>query len=521
MVGWEILNCGGPNVSALPGGKAFLMKRVTFKIRRKIILAFLFCFLSVMVFAALSFSVHREIGHRLRLVEVADDLVNNILEIRRFEKNFFLYKEPNSLDEALAYANRAENLYRTHEEEILRLIKASNTRPFLKILAQYKQTLARLRLGLMESREEPERQTLSSAGKTVREIGQQLLDMTATWAKQERSKIDRLFRQALYLFTISMLFFTGLGIVITFYIAMLFTRPMFRMQHAMEKIAQGDFTPIPEEQASSDEFAPLFRAFNTMIHELEMRQEQLLQARKMSAIGTFTSGIAHELNNPVNNIVLTAEALKDDFTELDGHEALGMIEDILVQSDRASEIIRNLLDFSRSERPEMVSVVVASMIKDTMRLVRNQLLMSGVEAEIEVPGDLPPVRGDYKSLQQVFLNLFLNAIHALPRGGTLSTKAYESEDARAVKIEVSDTGTGIEQDHLPHIFDPFFTTKEVGKGTGLGLSVTYAILQKHGGTIEVQSEKGVGTTFAVTLPIDDAGLAEERNGDGYASSRRG
>ncbi|HTY23752.1 MAG TPA: HAMP domain-containing sensor histidine kinase, partial [Desulfomonilaceae bacterium] len=414
------------------------MKKVTFKIRRKIILAFLFCFLSVLVFAILSFQVHREIGHRLRLVEVADDLLNNILEVRRFEKNFFLYKQLSSLSEALSYADKVEALYVRHEEDILRLTKTDNQSPFPKILAQYKKTLSEIQSGLAEPRSQADASIPADSEESLRTAGQELLDMTAAWAKEERSKIDRLFRRAFSLFTISVLFFCVLGVLVAMYISALLTRPLVQMQQAMQKIAQGDFTSIPEEEAHSEEFVPLFRAFNRMISELEERQEQVVQARKISAIGTFTSGIAHELNNPVNNIVLTAEALKEDFGELGREEALGMIQDIIAQSERASEIIRNLLDFSRSERPEMVSVSIGSAVQDTMKLVRNQLLLSGVEDEINIPSDLPSVCGDYKSLQQVFLNLFLNAIQAMPKGGKIVVKAYSGDNGKQLKIEISD-----------------------------------------------------------------------------------
>ena len=495
------------------------MKKATFKIRRKIILAFLFCFMSVLVFAVLSFQVHREIGRRLRLVEVADDIVNNILEVRRFEKNFFLYKHQSSLDEALSYANRVEILYSRHEQDILRLTKEDHRTPFLRTLAKYKETLTGIQSTLSQPHAGDEIPSASGAEESLRTIGQELIDIGTGWAKEERLKIDRLFLRALYLFTISMLFFGVLGVFVAIYISRLLTRPLVQMQQAMEKIAQGDFTPIPEEQSQSEEFVPLFRAFNRMIQELEEHQEQLVQARKISAIGTFTSGIAHELNNPVNNIVLTAECLKEDFNELDPHETLGMIQDILVQSERASEIIKNLLDFSRSERPEMVSVSIAAVVHDTMRLVRNQLLLSGVEEETAVPSDLPVVCGDYKSLQQVFLNLFINAIHAMPGGGKLSTKAWASNGGDWVKIEVRDTGSGIGAEDIPHIFDPFFTTKEVGKGTGLGLSVTYGILQKHGGSIEVQSEKGAGTTFTIALPSEKQAYVSECDGGAHASVR--
>jgi two-component system NtrC family sensor kinase len=493
------------------------LKKVTFRIRRKIILGFLFCFLSVLVFAILSFQVHREIGHRLRIVEVADDLINNILEVRRFEKNFFLYKHRSSLDEARSYANRVEVLYLRHEQDILRLRREGEGSPFLKILSQYKETLSKIQAGWSGLQPGTESPAMSGAEESLRTIGQELLDIAQAWAKEERSKIDRLFRRALYLFTVSMLFFGVLGIMVAFYISRLLTRPLIQMQGAMEKIAQGDFTPIAEEECHSEEFVPLFRAFNRMIHELEERQDQLVQARKISAIGTFTSGIAHELNNPVNNIVLTAEALKEDFEELNGEEALGMVQDILIQSERASEIIKNLLDFSRSERPEMVPIYISSVVKDTLRLVRNQLLLAGVEEETYVDEDLPSVCGDYKSLQQVFLNLFLNAIDALPRGGKLITKAYAADDS--VKIEIRDTGAGIPPEDIPRIFDPFFTTKEVGRGTGLGLSVTYGIVQKHRGSIEVHSEKGVGTTFTVTLPSNKQDWPSAGNGAFDASGR--
>jgi two-component system NtrC family sensor kinase len=496
-------------------GKATAMKKATSRIGRKIILAFLFCLLSVLLFAILSFQVHREIGHRLRLLEVADDLVNNILEIRRFEKNFFLYKQRASLSEALSYVSRVEELYKRQEQETPRLALESKGPPFLKMLARYKETLVEMKSELSGARSGDARFRVSDTEESLRTIGQELLDMAGAWAKEERSKIEHLFRRAFYLFVISMVFFVVLGIIVALYISRLITRPLIQMQQAMEKIAQGDFTPIADEECRSEEFLPLFRAFNRMIRELEERQEQLVQARKISAIGTFTSGIAHELNNPVNNIVLTAEVLKEDFNELDRDEALGLVQDIIGQSERASEIIKNLLDFSRSERPEMISVAIRSVILDTVRLIRNQLLVSGVEATTEIPANLPAVCGDYKGLQQVFLNLFLNAIQAMPRGGRLDIRATASEDGTWVTILVSDTGTGIESEDISRIFDPFFTTKEVGIGTGLGLSVSYSILKKHGGTIEVKSKQGAGTTFTINLPAE---RKAEQVGDFNAAS---
>ena len=478
------------------------MKKASFKIRRKIILAFIFCFLSVLLFAIFSFESQREIGRRLRLVEVADDLVNNLLEVRRFEKNFFLYKQPASLHEALIHVDRVEALYLRHEPAIRNLSKDKKQPVFYQTLLRYKETLSELQANISKETRPIEQMDFTAPEESLRIIAQSLLDVAGTWAKEERDRIDHLFRRALYLFIAALAFFVIIGIAVAFYISRLFTTPLVRMQQAMEKIAMGDFTPIPEDQRHSEEFAPLFKAFNRMINELEERQEQLVQARKISAIGTFTSGIAHELNNPVNNIVLTAEALKEDFGSIEEQEALGMIQDIIIQSERASEIIRNLLDFSRSEKPEMISTSISSVIGDTLKLVRNQLLLSGVEQTVDLPENLPNVCGDYKSLQQVFLNLFINSIQAMPHGGNLIVKGTVLDAGQLVRISISDSGEGIDPEDIHHIFDPFFTTKEVGKGTGLGLSVTYGILQKHGGAIEAHSQKGEGATFLVTLPTE-------------------
>jgi two-component system NtrC family sensor kinase len=478
------------------------MKKATYKIRRKIILAFLFSVLAVLVFAVFSFQVHREIGHRLRLVELTDDLFQSLLETRRFEKNFFLYHQPASLREARQYTDHVAQLYLSHEKEILRLKKDPQAPEFYKTLSRYQEVLGQFEATLQQP--EGRSQNFVTAEDTLRALGQKLLNLTERWTKEERRQIDRLFQRAMELFIGSVLAFLVLGVLVAYYLSRMLVRPLFKMQQAMDKIAHGDFTPIPQPESPSEEFFALFRAFNRMIHELEVHQEQLVQSRKIAAVGTLTSGIAHELNNPINNIVLTAESLKEDFRELPAEEALGLIQDILIQSERASEIVKGLLDFSRSEHPDFEPLTIAAVIQDTLKLVRNQLSLSGIHVETELPPDLPKVRGDRKSLQQVFLNLYINAIQAMLDGGSLSVRAYPSEDGHWLKVEVKDTGYGIDPKDLPRIFDPFYTTKQVGRGTGLGLSVTYGIVEKHGGHIEVESQKGQGATFTVLLPVHES-----------------
>jgi len=476
------------------------MKKTTYKIRRRVITLFLFCLLSVVIFAGFSFQIHRDIGRRLRLLEMTGDLFSNILEARRFEKNFLLYKQPASLEEALSYVERVMEIYRTHESEILRIKQEPRDKEFYPHLTAYKDVLIKLQSLIKPGVSVEGSPDFSHLVDSMRNLGQNLVETTERWEKEERVQIDRLFQRAMYLFFISIMVFLGLGILVAFYLAWMLVRPMMQMQQAMEKITHGDFTALPEPEGRSEEFISLFRAFNRMIRELEEHQEELLQSRKIAAIGTLTSGIAHELNNPINNIVLTAESMKEDFGQMDEEEAQGLIHDIIVQAERASDIVKGLLDFSRSERPELEPISILAVIDDTLKLVRNQLMLSGIQVEKEIAPEVPPISGERKSLQQVFLNLFINAIQAMPDGGQLIVRVWSDRD-QWLHVDVKDTGQGIDPEHLPHIFDPFYTTKEVGRGTGLGLSVTYGIIEKHGGHIEAHSKKGEGAVFSIVLPV--------------------
>jgi signal transduction histidine kinase len=221
----------------------------------------------------------------------------------------------------------------------------------------------------------------------------------------------------------------------------------------------------------------------------------------MSAVGTLTSGIAHELNNPLNNISITAEALIEGFDDYNAEQRMKMLRDIYSQTERASETVRSLLDFTRIDNARMESVDVAALVESTLKLVRNELTLHQVESSVDLPDDLPRVRGYLRNLQQVILNLFLNAVQAMPQGGRLRVAA--AVDDGFVRVDVEDDGCGIAPENLDRVFDPFFTTKEVGQGTGLGLSVSYGIVRKVGGRIEVESEPGKGTTFSVYLKVED------------------
>jgi signal transduction histidine kinase len=277
-------------------------------------------------------------------------------------------------------------------------------------------------------------------------------------------------------------------------------KPLDVVMNTTRKVGQGDFSRISYDGVWLEEIAGLIDAFNRMAQELETNQEDLIQTRKIAAIGTFTAGIAHELNNPINNIALTAESFCEEYGERMDASCSEMIRDIMNQADRAAEIVKNLLDFSRTENPVFTILAPAQVLTRSVKLVRNQVRMVGIRLETSVTRDLPMIRGNLGNLQQVFTNLLLNAIQVTPQDGRIGIHVDAEGPPGFVRFIVEDSGPGIPPEAQHKIFEPFFTTKEVGKGTGLGLAVSYSIIKRHGGRIEVFSEEGRGTRFTVLLP---------------------
>jgi signal transduction histidine kinase len=277
--------------------------------------------------------------------------------------------------------------------------------------------------------------------------------------------------------------------------------PLSRMLTVTERIAQADFTPIPPARRFRDEFTNLALALNHMMEELQRRHDMLVKSHKLRAVGTLTAGIAHELNNPINNITLTAAMLEEDYKTLDDEERLDMIRDLSTQAERATRIVRNLLDFARESEMEQELVAVGQLVVETLQLTSNEIKLKKAKVECRVSPNLPPIHGDKQHLNQVFLNLVLNALDAMPGGGDLIIRVEKATEPGYIAVKVQDSGAGIPDHIVTSIFDPFFTTKHRGKGTGLGLSVSLGIVKKHGGDMRVESEFGKGTTFTVLLPI--------------------
>jgi PAS domain S-box-containing protein len=230
-------------------------------------------------------------------------------------------------------------------------------------------------------------------------------------------------------------------------------------------------------------------------------EAQLTQNDKLSSIGLLAAGVAHEINTPLAVISSYAQMLSK---QLRGDARLGpVLEKITQQSFRAAEIANGLLNFSRTSTTEFKETNLNQVIRDTLSLLEHQFMTAQIAVELDLADELPQINGNSGKLQQVFLNLLLNAKDAMPSGGTLRVATLANGHVEAL---VSDSGAGIAPEHLKRIYDPFFTTKTMPRpgdrrGTGLGLSVSYGIIQEHAGKIHVESEVGSGTTFHLEFPL--------------------
>lgn len=232
------------------------------------------------------------------------------------------------------------------------------------------------------------------------------------------------------------------------------------------------------------------------VTQREHMEEQMTQTEKLTSLGLLAAGVAHEVNTPLAVISNYIQMLARQMPEGDPRQAI--IEKIVKQTFRASEIVNNLLNFSRTGPSALADVDVNKVVEETLSLVAHPLKTSQIQVVKHLTDGIPAVRGSANKLQQVFLNLFLNARDAMPTGGILEVRTAAHNGS--VEIEVADTGNGIPRDHIHKIFDPFFTTKPGGRGTGLGLSVSYGIIKEHAGKIDVRSTPGRGTSFHVEFP---------------------
>ena len=288
-------------------------------------------------------------------------------------------------------------------------------------------------------------------------------------------------------------------------------KPVDQLVEATKIVADGNLE-YKIKKYKNDELGILDRSFNDMTTKLVTAQRQLYQSDKLASLGRLTSGIAHEINNPLTGVLSFSSILlkRDDFSA----EVKADLEVIVRETKRCRDIVKRLLDFARQEPPKKTNVNINEVIERTISILTNQLDLKNISTQIKIADNLPAIKADANQLQQVLMNLFVNAADAIDdHGGEIHVAVNNGtmDGAKCITIEVSDSGCGIPQENLTKIFEPFYTTKGQ-KGTGLGLAVVWGIVEKHEGKIEVKSEVGKGTTFKLRLPVNNntTSLIEEK-----------
>ena len=465
-------------------------------LRTKLIIGFV-GFLIVVTYINLIFlSDFESFQRNVQMLTHASNISNISLEIRRYEKNYIIGNKSDDYNTASSYLERAYTYFAQ--------IEPGTNEKFGSILAELEEMLRQYEVEFNSLRSNcggnlPPTPSNCEHLEAVQGLGAAIVATGESLVTETQLEVENFARESkikLTLYFTFLIVFSLCGMIVFFYTI---GSRLRSLEKAASAIATGDYRSLPVSNLN-DEVQIVFKAFDNMVEALEERQELLFQAEKMSSIGTLASGMAHQLNNPLNNIATSCQLVQDELEQSENnqfmHKLLHTIEE---ETQRAAEIVRGLLEFSRQEMFKQQATSIKSLIAKVVSLVQSDV-PAGITIIQDVPAELTAALDEQK-MKDVFINLIMNGIQAIhDETGTIVIAADQDLDTGSVIITVSDTGVGIEEEFRQQIFDPFYTTKEVGKGTGLGLSVVYGIIKKHNGTIMVRNNKDKGTTFVITLP---------------------
>ncbi len=477
-------------------------------IRQKIITAFVLSLVAFNLIGVVAYEDLLTIKKKVRFVEVANNLHNTILEVRRYEKNYLLYGMEADHEQALEYLEQSRAIFQKIEIDTRGLKGIGQIGELDQEMSRYGQLFTGLatrgQTRIINSDQRQQRQV------QLRDAGKKLIDLSLHLVNFEHKRIIQILNTLTRNLVCLLIVIFCWGIFLTVLVTRKVLRPLTLIEETTVKVARGDFNQLPAS-GSQDEADAVIGAFNKMVEELGKRQDQLVQARKLSSLGILTSGIAHQLNNPLNNISTSCQIVMEEINDGDTAYVKRLLANIDQEVDRARDIVRGLLEFSRERDFQLSWANLENLIMRTIQLVSSEL-PSAVNVTTDIPEQLD-IYADSQQMIEVFLNLVINAAQAMPEGkGHIHISAEKKPSVpEVVEIRVEDDGTGIDPEILPQIFDPFFSTKETGIGNGLGLSVVYGIIKRHGGTITADSQIGKGTVFTITLWVRSNGDAGKQS----------
>ncbi|BCS95278.1 two-component sensor histidine kinase [Desulfoluna limicola] len=464
-------------------------------IRQKVVLVLTLGLLAVVSIGGTSYRYVLEIERKHHISGIADDLSNTILEIRRYEKNLLLYSSQEDLEENQRYLIEAREI-------INRIAPALTTPPLTRILSRLNTEMEAYATDMTTIAGCLEKQLSECPGAedNIRERGKSLVKLTHELAAVERQNIFLIINALKTHLLYSLFIFFILGGFLVFMTGRKIVRPLKIIENATLSIASGTFDRVHPPKGLRDETSRVLEAFNRMITELEKHQGQLVQAQKLSSIGIMAAGIAHQLNNPLNNISTSCQIVLEELPGADPEFIGRMLENSELEIMRAREIVRGLLEFSRAKEFAIRPSPLSPRISQALRLVSGQV-PAGIRIHTDIEEITLPMDG--REMQEVLINLIINAIQAIPDGvGDIFLSGRILPHSNMVEIRVEDTGTGIPEADFSKIFDPFFTTKKSGSGTGLGLSIAYGIVKQHQGSIKATNRPEGGTSISIRLPLN-------------------
>lgn len=477
----------------------YFMRRFQPSIRGKVNYAYYFGIVLIVIISFLNYFNLTRLNRKVEFGFVISELYDTALEMRRYEKNYFLYGHEEDYRENLRFIKRAEDIINKNREAIKKLVIKRYVYTLIADIKEYK--------SLMQKHFEMNKDKMSTPlsifdiENKIRAKGKKIIATAETISTAERRYIQSLIGFSKKILIGSGVFLIILGFFIADYLYRMVIKPLRQLENSMHKITSGEFSLLPT-LSHDKELISLVKAFNKMLKELEVRQKRLVaQSEKLASLGTMASGIAHQLNNPLANIYTSCQILLEEIEESDINTLKNTLQQMGGEVERAKTLVHSLLEFSKKREFKREPHSLKDIIDETIGFIKGEI-PARVEVKTDIPEDIWNCV-DKQRFQQAILNIIKNAIDAIPDEGTVHITAKEDLESKIVEIKIQDSGLGIEQENLDRIFEPFFTTKKDKNGTGLGLFVTSEIIKEHEGFIEVESELGQGTTFKIKLPVKE------------------
>lgn len=447
--------------------------------------------------------------------EVVSNLKDAILEMRREEKNLFLYSDRGALSSADENAVRSLNILQQNRLVLTSMMQKSGLTAMIENLKHYRSQLENWK-------QSPTREQ-QPLNETIRNLGHQIHLSVESISKRERQLLKTALQESQWFLFIS-LFMIGLAIYIVGHqLRRVALTPLKLLESRLSSIASGELNHI-DPPSHDREFVTFTNVFNKMLKELETHQKRTLQSEKLAALGILAAGVAHELNNPLSNISSSCQLLIEELDSADQKQLNIWLKQIDNETERGRNIVRSLLDFGSQRVFQREPIKLLDLINEIQTITRKTLSEYSTTLTINIPDTLV-LQVDKQRIQQLLINLIQNALNAggekmhlhisalmydpgvniIPEGAEVAgnLKCLTDHDGQFIEILVTDDGPGMSKEILSKVFDPFFTTSEPGHGVGLGLFIVQEIVNEHDGCLAITSRPGKGTQIALLFPDGD------------------